>query len=529
MARALRAGRDVGSPNVRSGTAPGRPSSPSRRLLAGGLAVVAIAIAGFLLWKKTDTPAGSPEIRHRDPALPQSLAVLPFESVGAAPDSSYFADGMTEELITQIGQISGLRVISRTSAFAFRGRRELTIRQIAETLGVTTVLEGSVRRDAQRLRVVARLINVARDSQLLSRDFDRDLTDIFAVQHEIARDIATALQLRFGVTGPGSSLLVPTRDLVAYDLYLQGRALLNRRNPSALGSAVDLFQQAIAHDSRFAAAHAGLAEAQLLRVVIGNDRPSQYIPLALAAATEARRLDTLNAASLAVLGHLKFSVLHDYPGGKQDLRRALELDSFNLSGSLYLSIALADEGRFPEAIAELRRSLGRDPLSAPLRGTLARILLFAGEYDEAIREAGISTSINPQWSLPVWVRGHALVEQGKTTEALASFRAAVAAGGPQAIDSAFLAYGLAKNGDSVAARRVLGALHAERRQVYNLDGAIGVAYLGLGDRTEALRWFERMARGSGSGAYFRFPATAPIRRDPRFLRILRAMGLPPEE
>jgi eukaryotic-like serine/threonine-protein kinase len=222
-------------------TTGGVARSPALRrafVAIGGLTL--IALSTWLIVSQFTSGRG-PNAASRS----QALAVLPFDEVGAQ-EGAYFADGLTEELITAIGRTPGLRVISRTSAFAFRDKRGLTLRQIADSLGVGVVLEGSVQRDQNRLRVVARLVHVAADSVLLQRDFDRELRDVFALQNEIAQDIAGALRLRFTGTPNSTAAARTTSDVEAYDLYLQGRAFWNQRSPSALNTAITHFQAAIA-------------------------------------------------------------------------------------------------------------------------------------------------------------------------------------------------------------------------------------------------------------------------------------------
>lgn len=483
--------------------------------------MAAVAVVG-LLWRVR----GAVESPSAVPALTRmpSLAVLPFETVGAAGDSTYFADGMTEELITQIGRVPGLRVVSRTTAFAFRNKRGLTLHQIAESLRVTTVLEGSVRRHGDSLRVIARLIDVAADSQLMTGDFNRRLTDVFKVQSEIAGAIAKALQLNL-TPNTALSPRARTSDLGAYDLYLQGRALLVQRSPVALHEAASRFQAAIARDPSFAAAHVGLSDALRLGVILGREPRERSTRRAQRALSEALRLDSTSAAAYAGMGHIQFVFERDYRAGIASERRAISMDPNNYDARNYLAIALADLGEYDEAIDNLRQVLERDPLNAPVLSSLSRTLFMAGQLDEAIERADAAIAVSPQFSLSHLTKANALLAKGRIDEGVASFRRAVRLSQPRASDSAFLAYGLAVQGDRAESRRILRALNAGERDDQNLLAVVGLAYLALGERDEALSWFERHVQGNGGPVYLRYPATVSIRDDPRFKRVMEALAV----
>ncbi len=508
---------------VPSGVAP-RRTSVKRNIWVAAVALLAAAGA-TAIWRATTGPQAS----ETQPAAPtnaqRSLAVLPFDDVGAAAESTYFADGMTEELIAAIGRIPGVRVISRTSAFAFREKRGLTLRQIADSLKVGTVLEGTVRRDGNRLRVIARLVDVAADSQLLTRDFSRELRDVFAVQNEIAQDIAGALRVRLTAAAGSPGVATATIDVAAYDLYLRGLAYYNQRIPPALREAVRLFEAAVARDSTFVAAHVGLSDALRLNGLIGGASPREMRLRGRETAERALLLDSTSGGAHAALGHALHTFYKDSKGGQAHLRRALVLDSSYNAARLYLGILYYDLGRFDDAITVLREALERDPLFAPIRTTLGRVFLGAGQVDSALAQLRISTELNPVWSFTHGQLGQSLVAKGTAEEALQEFRRGASLGG--AVDSAQLAYGLAIAGQRAAAEAVLRAVTREPREMYNLDAAIAIAYVGLGDHDQAFRWLERAASFPWGGyTYLRAPALAPLRDNPRFRRVLRQLGAP---
>jgi tetratricopeptide (TPR) repeat protein len=222
---------------------------------------------------------------------------------------------------------------------------------------------------------------------------------------------------------------------------------------------------------------------------------------------------------------LQFEFARDYASGIPNLRRAIALDPSYPDARLYLGIALGDEGRFSESIAELRKALELDPLSPPILAALGRVLLMAGELDESLRQSDAAIAVNPSFSTPHTARGTALLAQGRVAEGLATFRVALSASIPRSVDSAFLAYGLAVRGDRNEAQRIVRALDAEQRHEFNIRAIVGLVYLGLGERAEALTWFERHVQGNGGRTFLRFPITEPVRNDPRFIRVMEALAV----
>ena len=479
--------------------------------IMAGVALLA-AVSKWLVF--TPPKAGQPFASV--PSEATSIAVMPFAAL--ANDSTYFADGLTEELIAAVGRIPGLRVISRTSAFAYRDS-ELTVRQIADSLRVGTVLEGSVRREGDRLRVTARLVDVATDAALWDRTFDRELRDVFALQDEIAKAVAGALRLRF------SSSRSMSADVEAYDLYLRGLAEWNQRTPPALQRAAAHFQSAIARDSSYAAAYVGLSDALLLSALLGAADPAEMRARAIEAAQRALQIDSTSSGAHASLGHVLFNFDHDYASGERHLLRALQLDSSYASARLYLGIMYNDMGQFPRAIAVLQQAMERDPRSAPIRTTLARVYMSADRPAEALEQLQISHALNPTWTFTQAMLGHVLVEQGKANEALPLVQRAAARGG--LVDSLHLVYMLGRAGQRQEGQRLLNQLVRGRRDTFGLPSQFAMAYFGLNDREEAFRWLDRQARTFGSPSYLRLPLWAPVRSDPRFIRVLRELGVGP--
>lgn len=522
MLRELRAeDAALGTPATLAATLPGTTPQRSRPLLRAA-AIALLAIAAFLVWRGTAAyRAGAVRANVRL----QSLAVLPFDNLGTAAESSYFADGITDEIIDALARIPGLRVISRTSSFAFKEKRGLTMQQIADSLKVGAILEGSVRRDGNRLRVIARLVDVVADSQLLTRDFNRELRDVFGVQNEIAQDIAGALRVR--LAGHDSTRLSQraTVDVEAYDLYLRGRALWNQRSPDALREAVRLFEQAIARDSTFVAAYVGLSDALALEGLVAGVTPEDVGPRAVAVAERALRLDSLDGGAHAALGHALYEFYRDRERGEAHLRRALALDSVSYGARLYLGILRHDLGFFDEAIALMHDAVDRDPLAASVRSNLGRMFLAARQYDSAEVQLRNGISLSPLWSNPHAWLGHTLLAKGKPNEALEEFQRGAQLGGVQ--DSAYLAYGLAAVGKREEARAILSVLTATPRKRTNLGVAYALAYSALQDWDAAFYWLDNQIDGFSGNAqtYLRMPAAAALVAHPRFAEVRRRIGM----
>lgn len=494
-----------------------------RALWVVGAGLVA-AIGAFAIWRSSSgRSSASPTAATT--AAQRSLAVLPFDDVGAAAESTYFADGITEEIIDAIGRIPGLRVISRTSAFAFKEKRGLTLRQIADSLKVGTILEGSVRRDGNRLRVSARLIDVSADSQLLARNFNREMRDVFALQNETAEEIARVLRVRLGSAAAARRRDARTQDVAAFDLYLRGRALWNQGSPAALRDAVKLFEQAIDRDTTFIAAYVGLSDALTLVGLIGGESPKEVGARAVAVAEHALRLDSLDGGAHAAFGHARYEFYRDRERGEAHLRRALDLDSVSYGARLYLGILRHDQGSFDEAITLLRDALQRDPLASSVRSNLGRIFLAAGQLDSAETQLRNGIALSPLWSNPhVWL-GQTLLAKGRPNDAMQEFQRAASIGSVQ--DSAFLAYALAATGQRGAARDLLASITAKPRQRANLGVVLAIAYSALQDWHEAFRWLDhQIDEGSGNPqTYLRMPAGAALRAHPRFADVRRRIGM----
>lgn len=391
--------------------------SRTRRWGAGLLALVATVV--FVLggwWVLRDAPG--------DPApagggIGRSIAVLPFVNLSDDPQDEYFSDGLAEELMSALGRIPDLRVAARTSAFAFKGRN-VDVRQIGEELGVATVLEGSVRRAGDRVRVRAQLINVADGFRLWADSYDRELTDIFVIQDEIALAIVTALQVALR-REPGSLVRVSTDNFEAYNHYLRGRHFWNQRTLPAFHEAIEEYNQAIALDPEYARAYAGLAETYVLLPEYGGPSAPEVLPEARAATERALALDPNSAEAYAASGYRKYQFEWDWAGAELDFRRAIALGPEYATAHQWYAELLLTLRRFEEGLAESRRAYELDPLAPAGNLVLGLNLEIAGRIDEAIARYKATLEIAPDFTFASYFLAMAYVHQGDLAEADSAF------------------------------------------------------------------------------------------------------------
>ena len=500
-------------------------------LLVGG--VVAVAGIGRYIGLRADAPRGGSSVEQAalvsaPREMRPSVAVLPFQNTSSDPTDEAFSDGLTDELIGALGKVPGLRVAGRTSAFALKDRG-LGIKAVAETLGVSAVVEGSFRRSGSRLRVGAQLVSAADGAVLWAEMYDRELADVFVVQEELARAIARALEGRLTAGAEQASLVDrSTSDLAAYELYLRGRSILHaRNNRDAILDATRYFERAVERDPSFAHAHAKLADAYALLGALSHGRPDEEFARARAAAGRALALDSAIAEAHVALAHILFAFDFDWISSERAFRRAIELDPVDVRARLLFAIPLQDQGRVTEALAQLDTARAIDPL-APMIGVVrGRVYVNARRPAEAIRPLQEALALSPHLDLAHQQLGHAHLQLGHHAEAIAAFQRAAALSGIR--DSAHLAYAYAVAGQRAAAERILKRLHDSSDGRYVPPFHVAMAYTGLGDADAAFAWLQRgyTERGSFMDGIKVTPAFAPLHGDPRWRPLLRRMRLEP--
>jgi serine/threonine-protein kinase len=456
----------------------------------------------------------------------RAIAVLPFVNASPDPDAEYFSDGMTDELIDALTKVEGLRVASRTSVFALK-RRETDVRTLGALLGVAVVLEGSVRRSGNRLRVTARLTDVADGRHLWSERYDRDAGDVFEVQDEIAGTIVRTLRgTLLGELGDPTPRRY-TANLTAYNLYLKGRYCWNKRRAEGLNEAIAFFESAIAEDPEYALAYTGLADCYALHVDYRGMPVGEAMARSRQLALRALELDDTLAEAHTSLAWVTF--LHDWAWESADrrFRRAIELNPRYATARQWYAWLLVSQGRIEAALAEARAAAELDPASVSIRRSLGWLNYYARRYDAAEEQLRRALAMDPTSEENHRILGLALTQQGRYDEAVAALREAIAGAAESAYARGALARTLALAGRTAEARRLLAELESEGRSRYVSPVAYATAHIALGDNDEAFGWIERAhAERRGWLAYLRVePIFDPLRDDPRFRDLLARMGL----
>jgi eukaryotic-like serine/threonine-protein kinase len=455
-------------------------------------------------------------------ARPRSVAVLPFQNLSADPDNEYFADGMTEDVIAQLSKVRTLTVISRSSVMPFK-KRDQRLREVGEKLEVATLFEGSVRRIGDRVRIVGELVDAETEEILWAETYDRQLTDVFVIQTDVALQIAAALRAELS---PGERARIgrqPTHDLQAYQLYLQGRHCLIRYTVEEMRRSIEFFEQALERDPGYAQAYVGIAMActELAEIgALGRDHAHRR---AKSAAMRALELDGELGDAHCTLAHDKMVHEFDWKGAETEFKRALELspnsaDTHDLYGRLCSALE-----RYDEAIALQERAYELDPLAHKV--DVATALVRAGRYQEAAQAATRAIQLDPHYDRAHATLGWALLKAGRTDEGLAELERAVSLTPADNIWLAQLGQAYARAGRADRAREVLRRLEDPARNVspYHL----AYVHAGLGEADRAMDFLER-AFEQRTGAVYGIKGSflfEPLREHPRFIALLRKMNL----
>jgi serine/threonine-protein kinase len=457
------------------------------------------------------------------PPQPAAIAVLPFVNLSTNPENEYFTDGITEDVIAHLSKMRALKVISRTSVMPFKKSLE-SLKQIGAKLGATTLLEGSVRRNGDRVRIVAQLIDAESDRYLWSDTYDRQLTDIFQIQTDVALQIAAALKAELTVDEHARLHKEPTSNVEAYKLYLQGRHWYVTYTTAGMQQAISYFQRAIAIDPSYALAYANMAIAYTEIAEIGATPPGEAFARAREAAATALDLDPGLAEAHSTAAYLEMCDF-EWASAERGFKRALELnpssaDTYDLYGRL-----CSAQERFDEAIALLRRAQEMDPLAHRL--DVATTLLRAGRYAEAAMGAESALAFEPELDRAHATLGWALIKKGMTDAGIAALERAVslAPGTTQWLAQLGLAYGL--TGHAEKAREILRRFEEESTRSYISPYHLVFVYTGLGDHERALDLLERAVHERAGAAYGIKGSflLAPLRPHPRFQSLLRQMKL----
>src|SRR2546423_2365293 len=450
-------------------------------------------------------------------SLPEkSIAVLPFDNLSRDPDNGYFAEGIQDEILTRLAKVADLKVISRTSTQHFNSAPE-DLRDIAKKLGVRNILEGSVQKVADQVRVNVQLINAMTDAHLWAETYDRKLTDIFAVESDIAKTIAETLQARLTGSEKNSIAKAPTANPEAYELYLKGRFFWNKRTGDDLRKSIEYLNQAIAKDPGYALAYAALADSYGLLRFYGGASPAESIVPATAAAKKALELDDSLAEAHASLGLIATEELEIHRG-VSELERAVQLNPNYATAHHWLSLALTALGQSDRSVAELKRALELDPLSMVINADLSIGYLYARRYDEAEAQARKTLEIDPRSFLAHYYLGMALQLKGRLKEAIPEFQKAVELN-HDPYSMSMLVQGYARNGQTDEARKLLARLNEMAKSAEVPEYAFALAYTSLGDKDRAIAALEQAFAGGNNSYLFLLPGDPlldDLRGDPRF-------------
>jgi TolB-like protein/DNA-binding winged helix-turn-helix (wHTH) protein/Tfp pilus assembly protein PilF len=484
-------------------------------ILALVLVLGSAALAVWLLGSRTHSPA---KIR--------SLAVLPLENLSGDPAQNYFADGMTDELITDLAQIRALRVISRTSVMAYKGARK-PLPEIARELNVEAIVEGTVQRSGDRVRITAQLIDASTDKHLWSQSYEGEFRDALALQNRVASAIAD--QIRINLT-PQEQAALKTGKIVnpqAYESYLKGRYFWNKRTPDGLRTALAYFNQAIEEDPKYAESYSGLADTYAL---MGDWQyavmtPKEAFPKAKDAALKAIELDPALGAAHTSLAYVLDGFDWDFQLGGKEFERGVELSPGYATAHHWYAWHLALVGRNQDAIEEMKKAQSLDPLSLIINADMAELLVIAGAYDEAIKQSRKTMEMDPNFALVHNQLGQAYLGKHMNAEAVAELQTAVRLSGGSPICTANLARAYILSGNKSEALKLLDDLKQRSQPGHSNAAETAMVYASLGDAGEAMKWLEKGYEERFNPGVLLRPSFDPIRSDPRFQELLHRIGL----
>jgi serine/threonine protein kinase/tetratricopeptide (TPR) repeat protein len=470
---------------------------------------------------------GAAHAMVREVAAAKSVAVLPFENMSTDPENEYFSDGITDDIIAQLSKISALKVISRTSSMQYKKSPKKII-AIAQELGVGAILEGSVRKAGQRVRIVAHLVDPTTEKHLWGDTFDRKLDDIFEVQSEVAQQITGALSVALSPEEKERVEKKATGDADAYNLYLLGRFQTNKWSEADVQKGIEFFQQAVAKDPGYAVAYAGLADAyELLSIGFSSKPPVEYLAQGKAMALKALEMDDTLAEAHTSLAYARWLGDLDWSGAEREFKRALELKSSYVMAHEWHAEYLAALGRHDEAIAEIKRAQQLDPLSVPVNRAVGWVLYFAGRYDQAIEELQKALAMNPEFLGARLVLWWVWVAKGAYFEAITDIRKEAERPGLRTVKKLVLGYAYAASGNREEASGILWELEPKLAGDNRLALLSAILFTALDAKDRAFEQLERAYQLREPGLLFLkvAPWAEALRSDRRYGALVEKLGL----
>jgi TolB-like protein/DNA-binding winged helix-turn-helix (wHTH) protein/Tfp pilus assembly protein PilF len=487
--------------------------------LARPLVALALVVASVISWVFYHEIYSSPAIR--------SLAVLPLENVSGDGSQDYFADGMTDALITRLAQIGTLRVISRTSVMTYKNVHR-PLAEIARDLNVDALVEGSVSRSGDRVRIAAELIDARNDKHLWAASYDEDIRDALVLQSKVTRAIAE--QIRATVNPQEKLTLAKSRtvDPDAYEAYLKGRYFWNKRTGEGLRTAIDYFRRAITIDPAYAEAYSGLADSYALSGdwEYGVLSPREAFPLARAAATKALTLDDSLAEAHTSLAFALDLYGWDWEAAEKEYKLAIQLDPGYATAHHWYAWHLMVMGQNSAGILEQRKAESLDPLSLIISADIADALCIAHSYDESVQQSKKTLEMDASFAVAHYELGQALAQKHMYDEAIAEFQRAIKLAGHSGAFDSNLAYVYAVSGRKEEAIRIVKDLEARQDQNPSADANVALIYVGLGDRDQAMNWLTKAYEARFNPSILLRPGFDTLRSDARFQDLLHQIGLP---
>jgi TolB-like protein/DNA-binding winged helix-turn-helix (wHTH) protein/Tfp pilus assembly protein PilF len=491
------------------------------KLAGAALLVVIVALGGWTVYSKSRTASHAVVFN-----AVRSLAVLPLESLSSDASQDFFADGMTDELITDLGQISALRVISRTSVMAYKRTRK-PLPQIGRELNVDAVIEGTVLRSGNQVRITAQLIQAADDKHLWSASYEGDLRDTLALQSKVAEAIADQIRINLNPQEQAALKNAKVVNPEAYVSYLKGRYFWNKRTADSLKAALAYFNQAIEEDPGYGAAYSGLADAYAL---LGDWQyavmpTKEALPKAKAAAIKALELDNSLGEAHNSLAFCLDGFDWDWDSAEGEFRRAIELNPGYATGHHWYAWHLSLKGRYSDAISEMKKAQNLDPLSLIINADLAELLMIAHSYDDSIQQSRKTIEMDPNFALAHNQLGQAYLQKEMYNDAIAELQKAVELSSGSPSCSANLARAYSASGQRKEALQLLSALKRGASPAYSNAPEIAVVYAALGDNTQAMKWLEQGYQERFNPGVLLRPGFDSLRSEPRYQELIRRIGI----
>ncbi len=457
----------------------------------------------------------------------KSIAVLPFENLSGNPENAYFTDGIQEEILMRLAKIADLKVISRTSTARYKSSPD-NLREIAKQLGVANVLEGSVQRSADQVRVNVQLINALTDAHLWAEAYDRELTDIFAVESDIATTIAETLQVKLTGSEKAAIAKRPTANTKAYEFYLKGRFFWNKRTPDGIKQAIVQFQQSIERDPNFALGHAGLADSYIALTFYNFAAPHESMPKAKESAIKALALDNTVAEAHASLAHVLMNYDWNWSAAEKEFKRSIELKpDYATAHEWYAIHYLTATGRLKEAVQEMKKALELEPASLVMNTFMGATLCYAGRYDEAIDQCRRTVEMDPNFAVAHWHLGLAYEQKQVFDAAIEEFQKAISLSGGSPLMKAALGHAYAKSQKKHEANKILGELDELSKQQYVSAYEVAAIYVALRNNEQAFQLLGKAyTEHSFHLVYLNVsPQFKSVSADPRFQDLVQRIGL----